>query len=80
MVMFIRKVVNKSGNISVQVIKKVGRKNKVLKHLGTARTSFELAHLVKAGQEYIKRQRIKSGVISLFDSRFEKSALEKLLA
>ncbi len=78
--MFVRKAANKSGNTSVQVVKKVKRKNKVLKHLGTARTPLELAHLVKAGQEYIKRQRIDSGIISLFDSRFEKPALEKLLA
>lgn len=78
--MFLRKVKNKSGNVSVQVVKKVRRKNKVLKHLGTARTSLELDHLVKTSHEYIKHQRINSGVISFFDSRFEKSALEKLLA
>ena len=79
-VMFVRKVASRSGNIAVQVVKKVNRKNKVLKHLGTAKTSLELAHLAKVGQEYINRQRINSGVISFFDSRFQKSDLEKLLS
>lgn len=78
--MFVRKVTSRSGNIAVQVVKKVNRKNKVLRHLGTAKTPLELAHLVKAGQEYISRQRINSGVISFFDSRFQKSDLEKLLS
>lgn len=78
--MFIRKVASRSGNTAVQVVKKVDRQNKVLKHLGTAKTPLELAHLVKTGQEYINRQRINSGVISFFDSRFEKSDLEKLLS
>ena len=78
--MFVRKVVNRSGNTAVQVVKKVNRKNKVLKHLGTAKTPLELIHLVKTGQEYINRQKISSGVISFFDSRFKKSDLEKLLS
>lgn len=77
--MFVRRVKNKSGNICIQVVKKIGRKNKVLKHIGTARAPLELSHLMEAGQEYIKRQRIKSGIVSFFDSRFEKSDLEKLL-
>lgn len=78
--MFVRKVTSRSGNAAVQVVKKVNRKNKVLKHLGTAKTPLELAHLLKAGQEYISRQRISSGIISFFDSRFQKSDLEKLLS
>jgi len=79
-VMFVRKTTNKAGNIAVQVVKKVNRKNKVLKHLGTAKTSLELAHLVKIGQEYINHQRINSGIVSFFDSRFQKSDLEKLFS
>lgn len=77
--MFIRKVTNKSGNTAVQVVKKVGRSNKILKHIGTARTFLELSRLIERGQKYIKDQRIKSGIVSFFDSRFEKSDLEKLL-
>ena len=74
--MFIRKVTNRSGNTAVQVVKKVNRKNKVLKHLGTARSPLELIDL----QEYINRQRVNAGIVSFFDSRFKKSDLEKLLS
>lgn len=39
--MFIRKKKNKSGSISVQIISKIGRKNKLLKTVGCAKTQRE---------------------------------------
>jgi hypothetical protein len=77
---FIRKVKNTSDNISVQVVEKCGRKNKIIKHIGTARTAAEIADLTKIAQEHIDTLRINSGVISLFDSRFTKNELEELLS
>jgi transposase len=77
--MFIRKVVNKSGNTSIQVVEKRGRKNKVVKHIGTARTVREKVDLIEIAQGYIDKARIKSGVVSFFDSRFTKSELGSIL-
>ena len=39
--MFIRKNKNRSGSVSVQIIAKTGRKNKVVKTVGCARTGRE---------------------------------------
>jgi len=39
--MFIRKKVNKSGSLSIQILLKSGRKNKLLKTVGCARTARE---------------------------------------
>jgi len=39
--MFIRKKKNKSGSISIQIIAKVRRKNKLLKTIGCAKTKRE---------------------------------------
>ena len=41
--MFIRKTKNRSGSISVQITKKIGRKNKVVKTVGVARTPREFS-------------------------------------
>lgn len=60
-------------------MKKVGRKNEVVKHIGTARTPLELKYFQQEAQEFINNERIKTGVISLFDSRFTKSDLTVFL-
>ena len=39
--MFVRKKKNKSGSVSVQILMKVGRKNKLLKTVGCAKTKRE---------------------------------------
>jgi len=55
--MFIRKKKNNSGSISIQVITKIGRKNKLLKTVGCARTKREeelLILLAKAEMERFK--------------------------
>jgi transposase len=78
--MFIRKNRNKkTGNTSVQVVKKVGRKNKLIKHIGTAKTPLEIGQLVEKAQHFIDSQRIDSGIISFFDTRYTQTQLQKLL-
>ena len=47
--------------------------------MGTAQTTAEIDWLLNAARKFIDSQRIKSGVISFFDTRFEQSELEKLL-
>jgi transposase len=61
--MFIRKKKNKSGNISIQIIAKVGRKNKLIKTVGCAKTLREeelLMLLARTELEHIQ------GLQSLF--------------
>ena len=61
--MFIRKTKNRSGSISVQITKKIGRKNKVVKTVGVARTPRELELLMIIAQQEISRL---AGQSSLF--------------
>lgn len=70
---------NRSGNISIQVAEKTGRKNRVVKHIGTGRTPVETEQLIQAARKFIDRERIKSGVVSFFDTRFDQSRLEEFL-
>lgn len=78
--MFVRKRKNPSGNISFQIMEKVGRKNRLIKHLGTARNSLEESQLEELGQQFLNRERIKTGKLSLFDNRYEQGGLEKVFA
>jgi transposase len=77
--MFIRTKRNSSGHTAIQVVKKVGRRNRMVKHIGTARSPLELSQLKERAQSYIDQKRINAGVISLFDSRFTQSELDTLL-
>ncbi len=77
--MFIRTTINKTGNTAVQVVEKVNRRNKILKHMGTAKSPLELSQLQEQAQNYIDQIRIKSGVVSFFDSRFSRSELANSL-
>ncbi len=70
---------NRSGNISIQVAEKTGRKNRIVKHIGTSRTPVETEQLIQAARKFIDNQRIKSGVVSFFDTRFDQSRLEEFL-
>ena len=54
--MFIRKKRNKSGSISVQVIKKVGRRNKLIKSIGSSKVAQEIERYVTLAQEFIQQQ------------------------
>jgi len=51
--MFVRKKVNKSGSISVQVVQKVGRINRVIRTLGCSTDPEELKKL-ESQAEYEK--------------------------
>ncbi|MDP2750948.1 MAG: hypothetical protein Q8O89_09025 [Nanoarchaeota archaeon] len=61
-------------------MKKVGRRNRLFKHLGTARNSLEESQLAKLGQQFLDSERIKSGKLSLFDSRYDKNSWEEFLS
>lgn len=74
-----RTVQQASGYTAVQVVQKVGRVNTLVKHLGTARSPMELSQLKEAAQRFIDARRIATGVLSLFDSRYNQSALATLL-
>lgn len=75
--MFIRKTKNHSGNLAFQVMEKVGRQNRFIKQLGTARNPLEENRLVNLGQQYLDNERIKSGKLSLFDSRYDQNHWEE---
>ena len=78
--MFIRTVRQTSGRTAIQVVEKIGRKNKLVKHIGTAQSPTELTQLKDRARMFINQERVNSGIISLFDSRFTKTELESLLA
>ncbi|HEM49560.1 MAG TPA: IS1634 family transposase, partial [Caldithrix sp.] len=61
--MFIRKNKNRSGSVSIQIIQKIGRRNKVLKTLGSARTQREEALLILLARAEMERMQ---GMQSLF--------------
>ena len=78
--MFIRRLKSRNGNIQIQVVKKVNRNNKVVKHFGTAINTLEVNQLIKSAQQYIDNDRIKKGRISFFDNKYSTSEMEKFLS
>lgn len=78
--MFVRRRKNADGTISFQVMEKVERRNRLIKHLGTARNSLEVNQLVNLSRQFLDSQRIKSGKLSLFDSRYDKNSWEEFLS
>lgn len=77
--MFIRTVRNTAGHDAIQVVEKVNRRNRIVAHIGTARSPLELSQLQERAHEFITKRRINAGVLSLFDSRFTESELKTLL-
>lgn len=61
----------------MQVLEKVGGKNRVVKHLGTARTPTELIQLKQQAADYLDQVRISKGVVSLFDTRYTRTEFER---
>lgn len=61
--MFVRKNKNRSGSLSIQIIKKVGRSNKIIKTVGSAHTKREEELLVLIAKNEIERL---EGMESLF--------------
>lgn len=55
--MFIRKNKNRSGSTSIQVTKKIGRRNKVIKTIGVSNDPDELEGLIRQAQIYISHQK-----------------------
>ena len=53
--MFVRKKLNKSGSTSVQVLKKVGNSNKLVKTIGVSKDDYQIKLLVQEGKEFIKK-------------------------
>ena len=78
--MHIRKLKSRNGNLQVQVVQKTDRKNKVVKHFGTARNELEMSELVNQAKQFIENQRIKSGKISFFDNRYSTSEMAEILS
>ncbi len=65
--MFVRKKKNKSGSVSIQIIKKIGRTNRVIKTIGSSKDSKEIERLFKKGLYELPRL---YGA-TLFDSNHE---------
>ena len=78
--MFLRKLKNASHTISFQIVEKVGRTNKLVKHLGTAKTIAEQRDLEEEAKLYLEKTRLDKGIVSLFDSRFETGELDRTLS
>ena len=53
--MFLRKLKNRSGSVSVQIISKSGGKYKVVKTIGSGRTEQEIEKLYYLGKQEIER-------------------------
>ncbi len=53
--MFVRKKRNKSGSISIQIVEKVRRKNKVIKTIGCSSNSEEVERLYKQALNELPR-------------------------
>lgn len=78
--MFLRKLKNGAGTVSFQIVEKVGRTNKLVKHLGTAKTLAEQRDLEDTARLYLDKTRLDKGILSLFDSRFEVGEFERALS
>ena len=53
--MFIRRKLNKSGSISIQIIKKENRRNILVKTIGCSKDPKEIARLQLRGEEFINK-------------------------
>ena len=74
--MFVRKKLNKSGVVSVQVIAKISGKSKLVKTIGSSSDEQDIEDLVKEGHQYIAKfggQKTLdfSDELSLFKSVFQ---------
>ncbi len=61
--MFIRKKKNKSGSVSIQILSKTGRKNRLLRSIGCAKTQREEDFLILIAKTELERLK---GMQSLF--------------
>lgn len=77
--MFVRTGKTRAGYTAVQVVKKQGRQNVLVKHIGTARTPMEETQLLARAQTFLDQSRMRAGVLSLFDTRYDQSELSSLV-
>jgi len=73
--MFVRKKVNKSGVISIQVISKVGGKSKLIKTIGSSKDEIEIKLLIEEGNRFINTY----GGQQIFDFSKTKSEIKSTL-
>ena len=78
--MHIRRLKSRNGNLQIQVVHKFGRQNKVVRHFGTARNELEINDLMGLAEQFVQDQRIKSGRLSLFDTRYSTSEMTETLS
>lgn len=78
--MHIRKLKSRNGNLQIQVVEKVFRRDVVVRHFGTARNELEISTLINLAKQFLEDQRIKSGKISLFDNRYSASEMVEILS
>jgi len=64
---FIRKKRNNSGSISVQIVQKVNRKNKVLKSIGVGKTDLEVDLLVRLASFEVEKLKSQSSLFTYSD-------------
>jgi hypothetical protein len=67
--MFIRKKINQSGSISVQIIQKDNGKYKVLKTIGSSKDLVEIEFLVQKGRKQINEFEKKLNYLFLQNKR-----------
>ncbi|WP_175957109.1 hypothetical protein [Schaalia sp. Marseille-Q2122] len=68
---FIRRVRTASGAVAVQIVEKQGRKNVVLKHVGSAHSEAELAVLMQAAREELHPDQLAFDFGALEQSKVE---------
>lgn len=68
---FIRRVRTASGAVAVQIVEKQGRKNVVLKHVGSAHSEAELAVLMQAAREELHPDQMAFDFGALEQSKVE---------
>jgi len=76
--MFIRKLVNRSGSTSVQIISKSGGNYQVIKTIGCGRTKRELDFLYQQAQQYIQQVKGQSSLFVEHDDAFLESYISSL--
>lgn len=76
--LFIRKNRNRSGSVSIQIIEKFGRKNKVLRTVGTSSDPAELQRLEALAKAEIKRIRGQKELFSEKEDNYAKNLVSSI--
>lgn len=76
--MFIRKNKNRSGSISIQIVEKVGRKNRVVKTLGSATGENQVALLMRQAKLEIDRLQNQPSLFQSEQDLLVKSILSRV--